>query len=58
MLCGEVTSNAKVDYDQIVRNTVREIGFDDTSKGLLFIKIQRIVLVFLSGLCVWATFML
>ncbi|VDK82622.1 unnamed protein product [Onchocerca ochengi] len=35
MLCGEITSNANVDYYQIVRDTVQQIGFDDISKGLL-----------------------
>ncbi|VDM96830.1 unnamed protein product [Thelazia callipaeda] len=41
MLCGEITSNAKVDYYQIVRDTVQQIGFDDISKGLLFLEIDR-----------------
>ncbi len=33
MVAGEITANAQVDYQQIVRKTIREIGYDDTAKG-------------------------
>ncbi|MCB9432244.1 MAG: methionine adenosyltransferase [Ardenticatenaceae bacterium] len=33
MLLGEITTNAKIDYDAVVRQVVIDIGFDDSSKG-------------------------
>ncbi len=33
MLLGEITTQANLNYDEIVRNTVKEIGYDDTDKG-------------------------
>lgn len=33
MLLGEITTNAQLNYDQIVRDTIRQIGFDHSDKG-------------------------
>lgn len=34
MLLGEISSNAQVDYDAVVRETVKAVGYDDPAKGL------------------------
>lgn len=33
MLLGEISSAGVIDYDAVVRETVRAIGYDDPSKG-------------------------
>ncbi|TLN26029.1 methionine adenosyltransferase [bacterium] len=33
MIAGEITTNAKIDYADIVRNTIKEIGYTDPSMG-------------------------
>lgn len=35
LLAGEVTSRGTVDYQKIVRETIRQIGYDDSRKGIV-----------------------
>jgi S-adenosylmethionine synthetase len=34
LLAGEITCSGKVNYEQIVRDTIKRIGYDDVNKGI------------------------
>ena len=33
LIAGEITTNARIDYQDIVRNTIKDIGYTDSSMG-------------------------
>ncbi|KAF8136460.1 S-adenosylmethionine synthetase [Boletus edulis] len=33
MVFGEITTKAQIDYQKVIRDTIRQIGYDDSSKG-------------------------
>jgi S-adenosylmethionine synthetase len=45
MIAGEITSLAKIDIEQIVRNRIKEVGYDDEKKGLNYNTCELIIRV-------------
>ena len=36
MVFGEISSSAVIDYQKVVRDTIKRIGYDDSKKGLTY----------------------
>ena len=36
MIFGEITTGAEINYEEVVRNAVRDIGYDSVDKGINF----------------------
>ena len=45
MIFGEITTSATVNYEAVIRETLREIGYDDPAKGMDYRTVNVIVAV-------------
>lgn len=34
MIFGEITTKAKINYEEVIRNAIKDVGYDDAEKGL------------------------
>ncbi len=45
MIFGEISTGATVNYEQVIRDTIKEIGYDDPGKGLDYNTMNVIVAI-------------
>lgn len=45
MIFGEITTKATVNYEQVIRDAIRQIGYDDVEKGLDYKSVNVIVAI-------------
>ena len=45
MIFGEITTSATVNYEAVIRETLKEIGYDDPAKGLDYKTVNVIVAI-------------
>ena len=51
MLLGEISSKAHVDYQKVVRDTIKHIGYDDSAKGETFSGTEILTFVLDGDFC-------
>jgi S-adenosylmethionine synthetase len=45
MILGEITTKAKVNLEKVVRDAIKEVGYDDERKGMDYKKASVVILI-------------